>query len=487
MGRACAGLQPGCVVRGRDMAVPKDMRAEGVPSVMSRASVVIWLCVAVVLAGVSAMLLMPGSGSGTGRQRLMLFDPSQVDVLRIEAPGQSPQEVRRADAAWEIAWESDGGGVWRADESRVLSALRLLATLEGEITRSTSREARESPTISLIMDDGRAWTLTFGDAPLTGSVEVRVESPDGKAVTALASADVHAMLIRTGVLAWRDARLLAGLGADVSRLTLTTPSQRVSLGKVEGVWHVREPWESIADERAVAALVRRLASVGVSRFVTGSELATASRQCESPVATLIVESDIRELVNGEFRWAVLRREIVIGGVADLSERELFARAGGRDGREGVYVVVAREALDSIGMDPAMYASRVSIEVPGSEWGAIEVTLPSGHSARLERRLEGWTLADANGARPLDDVGKAAVQGLIALLSTNEAMMVRPAGAIDDHAMRIRITSLGGGEIALVSITANDGNATVVRRGVERVYDGGANVADAITAMVRPGS
>lgn len=460
------------------------MWLDGVPSSMSRASVVIWLCVAVVLAGVTAALLMPRGGSATGRQRLMRFEPSQVESLRVHSPGQPAQEVRRAGAAWEVAWEGDGGGVWRADESRVLSALRLLATLEGEITRAASRHDPAAPSVTLIMDDGREWTLSFGDAPLTGSVEVRVESPDGDVVTALASADVYAMLIRTGVLAWRDARLLAGLGADVSRLTLITPAQRVSLGKVEGAWHVREPWESHADEREIAALVRRLAGVGVSRFVTGSELATARRQFENPVATLIVESDVRELVGGEYRWAVLRREIVIGGVADLSERELYARAGGGDGREPVHVVVPRGTLDSITMDPAAYASRVSVEVPGSEWGAIEITDASGGTARLERRLEGWVLADAQGAKALDDVGGAALQGLMSLLAATEAIAVRPAGALVDGALRVRVLALGGGEITLVSITTSDGTASVVRQGVERIYEGGANVVDAIRAMVR---
>ena len=98
-GRAWAGRQVGCVGRARDMVGPKDMRVDGVPSGMSRASVVIWLCVAVVLAGFTAALLMPRGGSATGPQRLMLFEPSQVEGLRVHSPGQPATEVRRAGAA----------------------------------------------------------------------------------------------------------------------------------------------------------------------------------------------------------------------------------------------------------------------------------------------------------------------------------------------------------------------------------------------------
>lgn len=457
---------------------------------MSRASVLIWLGVAVALAVITAYVAMPRGGGAVSRQRLMPFEPSQVEFVRVEAPGQGPQAVRRIGGGWEVVWDgAEGGGAWRADEMRVNSALRVLAMLEGDVV-SGKGEGGGAATVTIGMAGGGAWVLEFGAAPLTGSIETRVTAPGGEGTLALVGSDVHDMLVRTGLLAWRDARLLPGLGADVSRITLETQGrgERVVLAKMGGRWQVREPWQATGDEHAVAGLVRRLAGVVVTRFVTGSERAAGARALESPIATLVVESDVRRLINGEYRWEVSRRVVRLGGLADLAERHLYAGVEESEGRRGdgggmIVVVVPREALDAISMDPGVYTSRLAVDVPGTEWGAVEVVGRSGRMVRFERRMDGWMVVGDEDIMALDEAGRQVLQRVMSLLGSRAADRVTGAQEAGEAMLTVRVLSIGGGEIALLRVIARDGAAGLATGGVIRWYEGAESTVASLAGML----
>lgn len=451
---------------------------------MSRRIVLLWLLLAVGLAIATLAVVLPGGAGGVERRRLLSFEPSGIESVVVEAPGRPAQSLRRERGVWVIAQGDEPP--WPANEALVSPGLRLLATVEGEERASSGGEF--TFTMSIRLDTGEEWRVACSAAPIGGDIAARVTAPDGRASEVMIPSDLYEMFFRTGLSAWRDARLFPGVSAEVSRITLEAGGERVGLGRTAGRWTVREPWTAPADEHAVANLVRILAGVPVTRFVTGGERASADAALATPLAVIRVESDRRELVSGEVRWYTHWREVAVGGAADLSDRNVYARVRGEAGRTDV--VVPLEALASIAREAGMYTSRMAVSVPDTEWGEVHV-IAGRWGVLVERRLDGWGVRSGEEWKPLSGGGRAAFDALVTLLARKPADVVTGATpiaagkALGKDEYEIRILGVGSTPIEVVYANIEDEAAVVITGSVRRRYDGGAEAVRAIRHVTAP--
>lgn len=421
------------------------------------------------LLGVVAFVALRGpSGSATPSGPLLRFEPARVVSLQLRRSDTDPPEsIERVGDEWLVRV---GATTWPASGQTLQAGLRVLASLEPDRPEPSPAGLEHAPTLTITLDQGPAQRLRIAPTPVGGLV-LAIGSSDAPTGTGPArqaagwvSADVHAMLVASGLRAWRDPAAIPGLGPSVWRIALRAGNADLELARQQGRWSIRSPIQAPADPEAVDRLVRHLASIIVADF-RDSGAAPLSQEA----ASVEVESAER-LEPGVPPRSVVRR-LVVGAATDLGGRTVEARSEVE--RSGVppesrVLAVLAQPLAELRADASAFVSRRSIDAPAADVGRIEVTAcDGGSSSVVARTLDGWTLDD----RPLTGDDLTLVQGLVLLLATAPSSRITvgdPAALV--RPVCLRLSTIAGTPLAEATIGLNADGRVAVRVGaVTRVY------------------
>ncbi len=414
--------------------------------------------------------------------------PSAVQSLEVES-AEGRLSLVREGVAWTMEWAGPGGPVrWPVDDEHVRAALRLLA--DAVDAGAGSGRAAETPTDLAVRlaHGGGTHEIRFGPVLAGGSCAMVVAPPVGESAILHATRELKEIFEPAAVRTWRAARALPDAALGVARIELETGAKRITLRQVGGTWSLMEPAPLAADADAVQRLGSVLASIPAERF--DDELGAQSPEggFDAPGATVVIERDERLTDGGTVRTRVIRSELRVGRLADLSGTAALclARASRIEGgREQplwgpVVIVVPTADLNRISPAPEAYVARRSWPWPASEVRMLAVSSegPEGVAARVfERGPAGWRRADNRVDEPAsaspDD--EAALGALLTMLCETRAGAVLPGaqggGVIWSH--RVRATGLAGAVLGEARLGRTQGASpllAVESGGVIRGYD-----------------
>lgn len=386
--------------------------------------VIVLLSLALIGAAVLVLRSRPGPG---GPVTLLSLVPSQVELIRLDAPGQPPIIVRQEGhrREWQIVvGGSDGAETrWPASEARVRAALRVLSALSGEASDPLP-DAEVGTVVTIVSGDGSEWRLRLAAQSLAGRGRIRVESPAGDIVHALVDGDVHLMLAWQGMMQWRDTRAVPGFDGTASRVSAVAGSSALRLATVRGRWGMRDPIIAPAEPRIVQELLRAIESLTVVRFRDDQPAQTL----DTPSLVIELESDIPSPTDDERDRRVLVRRLSVLGPADAAGARYLARAESllltphsraTETLAGpVTVEVVAEALGALPLDPDAFIARRAITVPAADVGRFQMG-----ALVLERTLDGWIRLDGERPEPLPSEHADGIEAVLALLADVPADVV----------------------------------------------------------------
>ena len=202
-------------------------------------------------------------------RRAFRFDPARVDRLLIETADLSI-ECRRQGLQWQLVHPLAA----RADSiaiERLLGALQEMP--RGDILLPPRRTPdayapygldKPSATLSLVSGTATNRILVGRLTPLGDGVYVRQSDHAGLARIPTSILD----LIPASAASLRDRSLLAGAPAAIERLDIRTPSGYIQLARDDrGSWRIFQPFTARADSATISALIEKLLSCSVVRFV----------------------------------------------------------------------------------------------------------------------------------------------------------------------------------------------------------------------------
>ncbi|MFN0132128.1 MAG: hypothetical protein ACKVW3_06310 [Phycisphaerales bacterium] len=435
---------------------------------MSTRAVVVMLAITLLLGSAAFVALRMPRAADTHAGPLLTFDPARVVALRLRAADGTEQIIERVGEEWHV--RVGGGGPWPAAMQTVRGGLRFLADLTPERAEREQGDFSDGVRLDITLTDGTSQTLRVA-ARAVGGLVLAAGSNASKSTengerAGWVSADLHGLLVATGLKAWRDPAAIPGLGPDVWRISLEAGGAEVEMARQQGRWSLRKPIQAPADSEAIDRLVRRLASVTVVDFLDEG----AAERVQTDAATIEVEWAERSEAGGEpRRWI---RRLVIGSATDLGGRAISARAEVQRGAEpvqGRQVSVLAEPLAELKADAAVVMSRRSIEAPPADVGRIEIRACDGPGTTrfVARTLDGWTLD----GRPVSKDDAGAVEGLLLVLaSAKAAQIVIGTGPPLTQARCVTMATVGETPIAEVRVGIVDGGRVAIRIGeVTRIY------------------
>ncbi|MFM9997030.1 MAG: DUF4340 domain-containing protein [Phycisphaerales bacterium] len=445
---------------------------------MSTRAVVVMLAITLLLGGAAFVALRKPAVSEASTGPLLTFDPARVVALRMRGADGKEQAIERVGDEWlvRVGGPSERvNGAWPAGMQTVRGGLRFLAALVPERAETApgeigSRDLGDSVRLDITLNDGTSRVLRVAPRAVGGLVLASGsnagKSAEGSERVGWVSADLHGLLVASGLKAWRDPAAIPGLGPDVWRISLNAGGAEVEVARQQGRWSLRKPIQAPADAEAIDRLVRRLASVTVVDYL--DEGAAAGAQTDA--ATVEVEWAERGEAGGEpRRWI---RRLVIGSATDLGGRTVSARAEVQRGAgptERRQISVLAEPLAELRADAAALVSRRSIEAPAADVGQMEIRMcdGSGPPRIVVRTLDGWTLD----GRPTSKDDAGAVEGLLLVLaSAKAAQVVIGDGPPLTQPMCLTIATVGATPIAEAKIGIVEGGGVAIRVGeVTRVY------------------
>lgn len=440
---------------------------------MSKATVIVALVIAVVLAA-AALLLTRGDPQALPPGPVLGLEAARVREVRTErAGGRFESADRNPGGEWVITIGAGAAShAWPAEPTRVRAALRILSTLEFD--RPADRGdavGADAATVRIVLDDGSERMIRFSPGALAGRVLAEVERPDGK-VTGWVDTGVRDMLVTSGPREWRDTAALA-ITPDISRIIVQGQAGTVSLARVQGRWALREPFQEPAEPDSIARLSSTLAGITVTDFLDDG--APAHTGLDTPGATLIVEADVRDSESAPIR--TVRQSLLAGAAADLAGNGIFA-AVERAGTERT-VVVSAASLAAISTDPAAYVARRAVQAGDAGQVVIE---HAGGQRTYARTIDGWErrTPEAGPVPPAEAQRLGALLDLLTKTPAETVLTAAPSG-LEPLAM-VYLKSLGGADLASVEIgrvTGADGALRLVVAGgpVWRVY--GKSDGDAV--------
>lgn len=378
------------------------------------------------LIGAAVLVLRSRPGPG-GPVTLLSLVPSQVESIRLDAPGQPPISVRQEGHRREwmiVVGGSDGvDSRWPAAEARVRAALRVLSALSGEASDPLP-DAEVGSVVTIVSGDGSEWRLRLAAQSLAGRGRVVVVGPSGRPFGALTDDNLHAMFAPASVMQWRDTRALPGFDGTASRVSAVTGSGSLRLATVRGRWGMRDPIFAPAEPRIVQELLRAIESLTVVRFRDDQPEQTM----DTPSLVIELESDIPSPTDDERDRRVLVRRLTVLGPADAGGVRYLARAESllltphsraTETLAGpVTVEVVAEALGALPLDPDAFIARRAITVPAADVGRFQMG-----TLVFERTLDGWTRLDGERPAPLPSEHIDGIEAVLALLADVPADVV----------------------------------------------------------------
>ncbi|GAB4383889.1 MAG: hypothetical protein Kow0022_04880 [Phycisphaerales bacterium] len=459
---------------------------------MSERSVIISVGLALLMLGVWLGVDLSMRGPNVEPIALLDFEPAAVDRMEV-TQGQSRVWIEREEwlgsTQWVIRWGRGGADqTWPADETRVRAALRVLATTTLDPGQAP---VRGGGTLSLRTADGAVHTLEFDDRPIAGRIGVSVRS-SGRATGGLTDAALFDAFVRTGLLAWRDERVLLSPGVGPSRVFIEAGREALALARRDGRWTLLEPLTSPADPDAAGALIRTLAGLRVERFMEDLRVDDDRTGLDHPLARIEAEHDFRVAAGNGFESKLVRQTLTIGGATDLSGATVhglveWTLEDGSNVKRSlvgpVVVAMSTEQLNKLTTSPGPYVSKVSTILLPSSIQDVSLSVGS-RSVHLERLGTTWAIRSER----LFSGDAATISGMVELLCQKpaERVVVGPqAAGMDDGGVSVKLVARGGaGSAELIVRGSVDPVGTWVVDGrVQRFYAGAGELAAELTSLV----
>lgn len=426
---------------------------------MRVSTVLTWVIVAGVLAGLVAWTMVSGPRTGAVRGEqtpeswTIPIDPARVTALvRFDAGVESVRAERSGDQ-WLLRWggAAEAANSWRADEGKVRAATRLLSTTQ--VTLSAEDEAVEPVvTVRVYESEGRSVEIGFGPRSAGGQtpVTVYVHGKDGfgeKKVVGRIGSGVPDALARTPWSVWRDPSIFGAASAttkafEIHGAGLTTRLERSARG-----WAITQPFQMEAD---VGEVTRTLALIGSIEAASFEEqpLSPELTGLGTPLAMIRLERE-----DGD-------RTLVIGGSADAARKTVYARVS--DGPINALVQLSAEQINSqFSAAPQAYARRTPVAVPAADVGMVRVIGPEGQT-RFEATRQAGLWQTAGRAATPDE--RDAIDRLLRILATEPAASVGiteiPPEGRDDLG-QVHLLTGDGTPITRVSVRRGDALQLVV--------------------------
>jgi hypothetical protein len=202
---------------------------------------------------------------------------------------------------------------------------------------------------------------------------------------------------------------------DVSRLTIESPGQVLTLARTGSAWRLESPFIARADDVVIRRLVTSLAAIQVERFMD-DPLVDSSAPQEARV-TVTCETNVRRIgVDDEV--AETKRIMTLGleGAADVAARNFFATDG-----HGRRFVVSGSALTDMSLAPETYVALTPTSYTPADIGMVQIEEPSGAVRAYRRGLGEWTQQMPDGSPRA--VADAALEGALQLICSTPAASV----------------------------------------------------------------
>lgn len=434
---------------------------------MSRKAVIGSLVLALALLA-AAYLLLARPDDAPPQGPLLAFSPSQAASIEVRHASAERESVHRlADSAdWEVRWAPSGEDAiraWPAVGSNVRAALRILSTLTAAAAADPGMrpDPARSAEVTVALEDRSERRLLLGTDVLGGRVLAQVMDPSGPARAVWVDAAVADAFAGTGLRAWRDKAAFPGLGRSASRITIRSGGATLSLARVAGRWGLREPLGAPADEKAVNALLDRLAAMQVVDF--GDAAAHTPAAGQPPLASITIETDQREAAGDGFVTRTLARNAEFSGVAGLAGDQALVRLrrtatapgeGGTGAEEAPVYTFTVPLADVTGLSPApdAYLSRVASPSAAPDVGQV-VIRGEKPTREFHRSIDGWDQVAAGASKapatPSDVAGVEALLRLLCEVRAESASTAVPAGW--EPARTVELRSLGGEPLATLRI------------------------------------
>lgn len=423
---------------------------------------------------------------------LLDFEPAAVDRIEV-TQDQSRAWIEREEwlgsTQWVIRWGRGGADqTWPADETRVRAALRVLATATLEPGQAP---VQSGGTLSLKTADEAVHSLGFDDRPIAGRIGVFVRS-SGRETAGLTDAALFDAFVRTGLLAWRDERVLLSPGVGPSRVFIQAGTEALALARRDGRWTLLEPLISPAAPDAVGALMQTLAGLRAERFMEKLRADDDRTGLDRPLARIEAEHDLRVAAGNGFESKLVRQTLTIGGATDLSGTTVYGLvewtledgSGVKQSLVGpVVVALSTERLNKLTTSPGPYVSKVSTILLPSSIQDVILSIGS-RSVHLERLGTTWAIK----SEQLFSGDAATISGMVELLCQKPAERVvvgLHTPGEDEGGVSVKLIARGGAGSAelIVRGSSDPVGAWAVHDDVQRFYPGEGELAARLASLV----
>lgn len=379
----------------------------------------------------------PAGGAASG-EPLMPFDPAQVSFIGVRREDGREESVRRTESGrWVYSAPSVGMAGGAAGAAREWPAAIPGAATAALGALASLRPLGAAPADAVIPDGSAAITIRAGAT--TRTLRVSPESLGGRTVAqadgsapVMIDASVIGPLLRPGPSSWRIPSAMPGV-REASRLTVTTPTDSISLARLEGRWMLRRPAAARASEPAVAKLLDALAGIPVTRFVDDARADAAALGLERPRLIVRAETDERAPDDAGAPHARVR-EITLhaGAPASADGSQLYASSDAKG--EPLFVIPAA-ALGQISTSPRNYIAPTATGVSPADVFTVMIrrTDPAPADRGYRRALGRWAAltggAKRDAARDAAEVSR--VDELLEFLASRPGepeAIAAPAGA-----------------------------------------------------------
>ncbi len=480
---------------------------------MSIRTVILSLVMAISLGGAAWYLLSRpkeavAPGSIAPGALVVEIDPGAVRAVRITGPDGAEQVLERGAVAgtWFAVIGKRGGETrWAVQATAAQALLRRLAETRaiGVPTKEdlVSGVGTEATEVRVELGGGgvgvsrtqvlRFAARTLGDRglvsvePMAGADSSGKTEVGGKPVLAVVDSSLHKVLREPGPKGWREVRVFADLGSEVSRIRLANVDRNMTIGKVRGSWAMIEPVATAADPERVRQLVSMLGELSIQQFFDEQAPPTEVTGLDAPIVTITIESDRVDGGGGAAGSRTEARELHIGKPSDgTMQRRYAAYAKG-----GPVFTIGSTTLTQEVFVPTRYIAARSVEsAVGDSGGVILEPVPGpegtagggGLPARVfKRSLEQWVEIAGGKETAVSEVDGALVNEMLSFFTGEGPRTIElsePAGWTTKG--EITMLSLGGGPLAVLTIgSTGDGSLATKsvdakRRGVYRVYSPG---------------
>lgn len=470
---------------------------------MSKTPVMIAIVLALLLGVASIFLLKTPhtAQSTTPIAWLAGLDASQLRSFAVHPAKGGTVTIAREPATGEWLMSPEVGPAWPVGVERLRPFLRLMNEAGSLPNEPGGMVPSDATALVFTLVDGQTRTMQIGGSPLGGKVIASIQ--DGLMLRVVMAEDgLRKLVQRESLLAWRDPRAVPRSGVEPSRVRLETPRGRVRMSRVLGRWALTLPIQCPANEDAMRALTRQIATLRGDRLLDDVNPADAIIGADNPTTYICFESDLRLAAGDRVDRRMLVEEVRVGKPADMGGKSLYATVGARlvDPSTNaetplwgpIVLTISKENLDALVADPGAYASRRAVPFPGADATGVTLVhdrepmatvageMPSASSAELKafkQSIRGWEVTDSSGgARTLEGADAAGIAGLVRALCEIDAASVgaeTPVGATSIARCMVLGVGSTGSESVRVGVASVDGVAAlVVTSGrIFRVYRG----------------